>query len=103
MSPQERGLTHGVFSGEHILNTRSMIMVGLAILAGMAWVGEAAAQKSLDTVRIAVNFPIKRLSPYSQPDIEAGMFFPLLEEPLIHYDEREGKFIPALAIGGDGE
>lgn len=70
------------------------VIAGVMVLS---FAVDAVAQKSADTVRIAMNFPIKRLSPYYQPDIEAGMFFRLLEEPLIRYDERDGKFLPALA------
>jgi peptide/nickel transport system substrate-binding protein len=76
---------------------RLLIAACVASLAGMLLPEPSAAQKSADTIRIAMNFPIKRLSPYYQPDLEAGMFFRLLEEPLVRYDEREGKFLPALA------
>lgn len=69
-------------------------LAGLVVLVTSA---DAMAQKATDTIRIAMNFPVKRLSPYYQPDIEAGMFFRLLEEPLVRFDEREGKFLPALA------
>lgn len=79
------------------MKAKHVIAASLIGLAGWAYADDAFAQKSSDTVRIAMNFPIKRLSPYYQPDIEAGMFFRLLEEPLVRYDEREGKFLPALA------
>jgi len=72
----------------------------IALAAGAmtcGFIADAFAQKSADTIRIAMNFPIKRLSGYYQPDPEAGMFFRLMEEPLIRYDESEAKFIPALA------
>ena len=75
-----------------------LLMAASAACVAFASVGEDAfAQKSADTVRVAMNFPIKRLSAYYQPDPEAGMFFRLMEEPLIRYDESEAKFLPALA------
>ncbi len=75
-----------------------LLMAASAACVAFASIGEDAfAQKSADTVRVAMNFPIKRLSAYYQPDPEAGMFFRLMEEPLIRYDESEAKFLPALA------
>ena len=83
--------------GEHGMTGRCLVGFLVLALWTLATALDAVAQRSADTVRIAMNFPVKRLSPYYQPDIEAGMFFRLLEEPLVWYDEREGKFIPALA------
>lgn len=69
----------------------------LAGVAAMLVADDAFAQKSADTIRIAMNYPTKRLSGYYQPEPEAGMFYRLIEEPLIRYDEGNGKFVPVLA------
>ena len=79
------------------MKSRFLMAASVAWAIGLPMETEAVAQKSADTVRIAMNFPVKRLSPYYQPDLEAGMFFRLMEETLIRYDERQGKFIPAMA------
>ncbi len=79
------------------MKTKLLIGTSITCLMALPIAEDALAQKSADAVRIAINFPIKRLSAYYQPDPEAGMFFRLMEEPLIRYDESEAKFLPALA------
>ena len=79
------------------MTSKLLMAVGTACAIAALPVGDASAQKSADTIRVAMNFPIKRLSAYYQPDPEAGMFFHLLEEPLVRYDEGDAKFLPALA------
>ncbi len=79
------------------MKAKLLIAASVACLMGASFADEVLAQKSADTIRVAMNFPFKRLSGYYQPDPEAGMFFRLMEEPLIRYDESEGKFLPALA------
>ena len=74
-----------------------LIAAALVGTGALSIAADAFAQKSADTVRIAMNFPTRRLSGYYQPEPEAGMFYRLMEEPLIRYDEGDGKFLPTLA------
>ncbi len=57
----------------------------------------AVAQKSQDTLRIAINNPFAVLSPYDLPVDEAGIFSREVYDYLIMYDERQQKFVPNLA------
>ena len=60
------------------MKSKLLIAASAACFAFAPFAEEALAQKSADTVRVAMNFPIKRLSGYYQPDPEAGMFFRLM-------------------------
>jgi len=71
----------------------------LALAAGAAMLvaGPALAQKSKDTVRIAINDPFTILSGYCVPVDEAGNFYRRVYGTLISFDERNQKVVPHLA------
>ncbi len=55
------------------------------------------AQKSQDTLRIAINNPFAVLSPYDLPVDEAAIFSREVYDYLIMYDEHNKKYVPNLA------
>ena len=55
------------------------------------------AQKSQDTLRIAINNPFAVLSPYDLPVDEAAIFSREVYDYLMMYDEHNKKYVPALA------
>jgi len=57
----------------------------------------AIAQKSKDTVRIAINDPFTILSGYCVPVDEAGNFYRRVYGTLVSFDERNQKPVPHLA------
>ena len=57
----------------------------------------AMAQKSKDTLRIAINDPFSTLSNYCVPVDEAGNFYRRVYGTLINFDEHEKKIVPGLA------
>ena len=57
----------------------------------------ALAQKSQDTLRIAINNPFAVLSTYDLPVDESGIFNRDVYDYLIYYDEHEQKIVPGLA------
>ena len=57
----------------------------------------AMAQKSKDTVRIAINDPYTILSGYCVPVDEAGNFYRKIYGTLIAFDERKHQIVPELA------
>ena len=59
--------------------------------------GPALAQKSADTVRLAVNDPIFVLSSYHVPADEASNFYRGVYQALLSYDEKGKKYVPVLA------
>ena len=69
--------------------------------AAMAAVAVAAspafAQKSQDTLRIAINNPFAVLSTYDLPVDEAGIFSREVYDNLLYYDEHKRTFVPGLA------
>src|SRR6187401_232858 len=70
----------------------------LALLAALALIpAPASAQKSQDTLRIAVSDWFGVLDPFWFPLDEAGQFFRTTHETLIAFDERERKCVPRLA------
>jgi peptide/nickel transport system substrate-binding protein len=71
----------------------------LALAAGVAalMAGPAMAQKSKDTLRLAINDPFPVLSGYCQPVDEAGNFYRRVYGTLISFDERNHQVIPHLA------
>jgi peptide/nickel transport system substrate-binding protein len=69
----------------------------LAIVA-LAWLpAPAKAGKADDTLRIAVSDWWSTLDPYQFPLDEAAVFFRVVYETLVYYDEREHKYVPRLA------
>lgn len=70
-----------------------VVMLGALVLPA----DEAAAGKADDTLRIAVSDWWSTLDPYQFPLDEAAVFFRVVYEPLISYDERAHKYVPRLA------
>ena len=70
-----------------------------ALLAGAALIAAAPAmaQKSKDTVRIAINDPFPTILSYHHPVDEATNFSKRIFEQLIYRDEYHNKYIPMLA------
>ena len=69
----------------------------LALTAIVAAATPAAAQKSKDTLRLAINDPFSIVSSYCVPLDEVGYFTRGIYGTLISYDEYNQKFVPALA------
>jgi peptide/nickel transport system substrate-binding protein len=70
----------------------------LAVLAILALAsGPVAAGKADDTLRIAVSDWWSTLDPYQFPSDEAAVFFRVVYEQLISYDERTHRYVPRLA------
>ena len=78
------------------MSRASARIVGLAA-AALVVGGPALAQKSKDTMRIAINDPFSVLDSYHVPHEESGYFGRTLYNSLIAYDEHNGKFVPVLA------
>lgn len=57
----------------------------------------AAAQKSEDTLRMAITDMFSVLDPYHFPLDEAGQYYRNVYETLLSYDERKHEFVPRLA------
>jgi peptide/nickel transport system substrate-binding protein len=75
-----------------------MFAAVLGLLAAVALSsGPAAAQKSADTLRIAVTDWWPTLDPFHFPQDEAAVFYRTVYETLVSYDERTHKFLPRLA------
>ncbi len=71
-------------------------VIGLMAILAVA-TGPARAGKSDDTLRIAVTDWWSTLDPYQFPLDEAAVFFRVVYESLVAYDERNHKFVPRLA------
>ncbi len=74
----------------------------LAFLAGSAFALAilalpASAQKSADTLRLAVISPFAALSTYDLPHEEAAVFSREIYDFLMTYDEHNKKYVPGLA------
>jgi len=70
----------------------------LAVTAtALAFAAPALAQKSADTLRVAINNPFASLSTYDLPVDEAGIFSREVYDYLLYYDEHNKKFVGALA------
>ena len=73
---------------------RMSIFAAAAIVAAAS---PAAAQKSKDTLRLAINDPFSIVSSYCVPVDEVGYFTRGIYDTLIAYDEHTQKFVPQLA------
>ncbi len=71
----------------------SILVAGVAALMA----GPAAAQKSQDFLRLAINDPVFVLSSYHVPADEASNFSRAVYQPLLAYDEMNKKYVPVLA------
>ena len=76
-----------------------MRLTKLAFFAAAALIGAgpALAQKSQDTLRLAVISPFAALSTYDLPHEEAAVFSREIYDFLMVYDEHNKKFVPSLA------
>jgi peptide/nickel transport system substrate-binding protein len=77
----------------------TMRLTKLAIFAAATLIGAgpALAQKSQDTLRLAVISPFAALSTYDLPHEEAAVFSREIYDFLMVYDEHNKKFVPSLA------
>jgi peptide/nickel transport system substrate-binding protein len=75
------------------------ILAGILGLAGLLALGAApaAAGKANDTLTVGVHDWWSTLDPYQFPLDEANVFYTIVYETLIGYDERAEKIIPRLA------
>src|SRR5579864_685237 len=71
-------------------------LLGMLALLALA-AGPAVAGPADDTLRIAVSDWWSTLDPYQFPSDEAAVFFRVVYEPLISYDERMHQYVPRLA------
>src|ERR671921_282574 len=74
---------------------RTLACISAVVLVAVA--APASAQKSKDTLRLAINDPFPVLSGYCQPVDEAGNFYRRVYGTLISFDERNHQVIPHLA------
>jgi len=68
-----------------------------AVAALLTASAPAWAQKSQDTLRIAIEDPFSALDPYQVPHAEGGTFTREMYSFLVKFDEHQGKFVPELA------
>ncbi len=76
---------------------KTMLWTALAGAATLAWAQSATAQKSQDTVRLAIQDMFAGLDSYEYPTSEASQFHRDIYESVIAYDSRTGKYVPVLA------
>jgi peptide/nickel transport system substrate-binding protein len=77
---------------------RKSTMLALGFAAALAMpAGPAAAQKSADTLRLAINDMFGGLDTLHYPHDEGGSFTRTTTETLLSYDERKHVFVPRLA------
>jgi peptide/nickel transport system substrate-binding protein len=79
------------------MKSRFMVAAIAAGVTALTFGGEAAAQKSADTLRTAVTEPYVSMSPYIYPATEASFINTGIFQQLLGYDERNLKFVPVLA------
>ena len=72
----------------------TMRVFSLALLAGLSLAGAAHAQKSADTVRIALREPIIGVDSYFDPKEETTLSVRAVLDTLIFYDEQDGRLVP---------
>ena len=76
--------------------TKSTILAGAASLV-LATAPAADAQKSADTLRLAINDMFPSSDPYHFPLDENAEFYRTVYQPLVIFDEHQQKFVPILA------
>ncbi len=74
-----------------------LLKSALLATAAIVCAAPAFAQKSQDTIRVAINNPFVALSSYNLPLDEASVFYSEVYERLVYYDEHTQKYAPALA------
>jgi peptide/nickel transport system substrate-binding protein len=75
------------------MRVSSLALAATAVLCA----APAMAQKSADTLRVALNAPFNVLSTYDLPVDEAGVISRDVYDFLLSYDEHNHKYVPALA------
>ena len=75
---------------------RPFKLAALAV-AGALSAAPAVAQKSQDTLRLAIISPFPVLSAFDLPHEESGLFHRDIYDFILKYDEHNKKFIPSLA------
>jgi peptide/nickel transport system substrate-binding protein len=73
------------------------LMLGAALAALVAAANPALAQKSADTLRLAVNEPYRSMSPYHYPQSEGSFVSRTIFQTVIGYDARKRDFVPIVA------
>ena len=71
--------------------------LALALAAALSAAAPTHAQKSQDTLRIAINDMFAGVDPYHYTSDEHGNFYRAVYASLIEYDERKKVFVPSLA------
>lgn len=70
----------------------SVKLAGIAgLAAALAVAGPVHAQKSADTIRMAINYMFPLVDPYNFPQDEQTSFNVGVYQGLVNYDERNGK------------
>ena len=77
------------------MSFRSKLVAGVA--AAVMASTPAFAQKSQDTIRLAINDMFPALDPYNFPLDENAAFYRTVYQGLVDYDEHHGKFVGILA------
>ena len=72
-------------------------LIAAASLAALFAASPALAQKSKDTLRLAINDPFSTVDSYHFPQDEVGMIVRSIYGNLLVFDENNGKFLPELA------
>jgi len=67
------------------------------LAAAVAAAAPASAQRSKDTIRLAINDMFPSSDPYNFPYDENSQFYRTAYQTLIAFDEHTGKFVPVLA------
>ncbi|MCD6074285.1 MAG: hypothetical protein K0Q70_1168, partial [Rhodospirillales bacterium] len=75
----------------------SRLLGAAALLMALSATNPASAQKSQDTLRLAINNPYNILSTYDLSVDEAAVFSRDVYDYLLKYDEHNQKFVPSLA------
>ncbi len=76
---------------------RFVFATGLALILSLA-AGDATAQKSKDTLRLPLKFPIDFIAySYSGGVVETQFSTMAVYDTLINFDEAAAKFVPGLA------
>lgn len=76
---------------------RKLMTSALALAAVAMFAGPALAQKSKDTVKIAIIDPFHALDSYHVPANEPGQYTRAIYGKLMVFDEHKAKFVPELA------
>ena len=74
--------------------------LAISVLAGVATIafaGVTSAQKSKDTMRVALAEPLPRIDSYYFGSSDAAFYYQEVYEPLMRYDEEKATFVPRLA------